>query len=296
MKAIWSPASLAGWVVAAILAAPGAPAQEITPPEDEWKSPSADLLEVLYAPPLPWVWTAPTGEYMILADPVLYPPLAELAGPMHKLAGMRVNPSTNGYHGRHGGTSPRLVGVESGSTVSIALPAEAEVLDVEWTADGQRFALTVGFSDRIGLWTGSVNGPVREVVGLDVNPLLGDAATWLPDQQRLLVRRIPQRGPVPDPPDIPAGPEIVEGEDASARSTYEARNLLETAHDEALFEYFTASELVVVDPGNGETEVVGAAAPYATAEFSPDGEYLLGERLVGPWSHEGAWWRFASEI
>jgi len=41
---------------------------------------------------------------------------------------------------------------------------------------------------------------------------------------------------------------------------------------------------------------LGEPAPYTTAEFSPDGEYILIERLVGPWSHEVAWWRFAHEI
>ena len=88
----------------------------------------------------------------------------------------------------------------------------------------------------------------------------------------------------------------MEGEGASARSTYEARNLLETAHDDALFDYYTSSELVIVDPVDGGIELVGPAAPYSMAEFSPDGEFLLVERLVGPWSHEVAWWRFASEI
>ena len=36
------------------------------------------FLEVLYAPQLPWVWTAPSGEHLLLADPIFYPPLAEL--------------------------------------------------------------------------------------------------------------------------------------------------------------------------------------------------------------------------
>jgi dipeptidyl aminopeptidase/acylaminoacyl peptidase len=125
---------------------------------------------------------------------------------------------------------------------------------------------------------------------------MGTAVSWLPDQERLLVRRIPKRGPTPDPPAIPAGPEILEGTGASARSTYEARNLLETAHDDALFEYYTTSELVIIDPATGKVKVVGVPAPYTMAEFSPNGEYLLVKRLVGPWSHEVAWWRFASEI
>ncbi|MBE9158314.1 S9 family peptidase [Nodosilinea sp. LEGE 06152] len=259
-----------------------------------WQSPSKEVLEVLHAPQLPYVWTAPGGEYLLLADPVLYPPLAELAAPMHKLAGIRLNPALNDYHGRHGGTSPRLVRVENGAMTPLDLPGEVEILEVKWTADGQRFALSVRHSDHIGLWVGSVAGDVVELEGLALNPLLGTAVSWLPDQHRLLIRRIPARGPVPEPPAIPVGPGIVEGAGASSRSTYEARNLLETAHDDALFEYYATSELVIIDPATGQVNIIGAPAPYARAKFSPSGEYLLIKRLVGPWSHEVAWWRFAS--
>ena len=261
-----------------------------------WQSPPEDLLEVLHAPQLPWVWTAPTGEYLLLADPVLFPPLAELAAPMYKLAGIRVNPANNSHHGWHGGTSPRLVRINDGATISLDLPTETEIYDVEWTVDGRRFALTVKYPDHIGLWIGSVEGEIFRIEDITLNPLMGNAVTWLPDQERLLVWCIPHRGPVPEPPVIPVGPKISEGAGASARSTYEARNLLETAHDDALFDYYTTSELAIVDPATGKVNVVGKPAPYTTAEFSPDGMYLLVERLIGPWSHEVAWWRFASKI
>jgi dipeptidyl aminopeptidase/acylaminoacyl peptidase len=284
-------------VVAFVTAASEVASYDSLQPATEWQSPPEEILEVFNAQQFPWVWTAPTGEYMLLADPVLYPPLSELAAPMHKLAGIRVNPAINGHHGKHGGTSPRLVRVEDGATTSLDLPANSEVYDVVWTVDGQRFALTVGHADHIGLWVGSVEGEVSRIENLALNPLMGTAVSWLPDQERLLVRRIPKREPAPDPPAIPAGPKILEGVGASARSTYEGRNLLETAHDDALFEYYTTCELVIVDPATGKMKVVGAPAPYITVEFSPDGEYLLVERLIGPWwSHEVAWWRFANEI
>ena len=263
---------------------------------NKWQAPPEDILKVLHAPQLPWVWTAPTGEYLLLADPVLYPPLSELAAPMHKLAGIRVNPANNGRHGVHGGTSPRLVRIDDGATTPLELPMNAEIYDVEWTVDGQRFALTVIYPDRIELWIGSVDGKMNRIEDMALNPLMGNAVAWLPDQKRLLVRHIPHRGQAPEPPVIPVGPEIFEGMGASARSTYEARNLLETAHDDALFDYYTSSELAIIDPATGKVNVVGEPAPYITAEFSPDGKYLLIERLVGPWSHEVAYWRFASEI
>lgn len=289
---IWFVVALAVLVMTASLGI----SEENPEVESGWQSPSEDVLEVLYAQQFPRAWTAPTGKHMILADLVLYPSLAELAAPMHKLAGIRVNPATNGPHSRHGGTSPRLIRVDNGSITQLKLPEETELYGVRWSADGQQFALLVKDSDHIGLWTGAVTGKLTKIEGVALNPLMGNAVSWLPDQKRLLVRRIPQRGLPPVPPAIPAGPNIVEGAGASARSTYEARNLLETAHDDALFDYYTTSELAIVDFATGQTTPIGEPAPYTVAQFSPDGEYLLIERLVKPWSHEVAWWRFASEI
>jgi len=42
--------------------------------------------------------------------------------------------------------------------------------------------------------------------------------------------------------------------------------------------------------------VLGEPAVFAAADFSPDGAYLLVERLTGPWSHAVPWWRFGREI
>jgi dipeptidyl aminopeptidase/acylaminoacyl peptidase len=143
---------------------------------------------------------------------------------------------------------------------------------------------------------GSIEGDLKEIEGVAVNQLLDTPVRWMPDQQRLLVRRVPKRGPPPQEPAIPAGPEILEGKGARSRSTYEARNLLQTAHDDALFSYYTTCALVVVDPVNGTVALLGEPAVYATSDFSPDGNLLLVERLVGPWSHAVPWWRFAREV
>jgi len=261
-----------------------------------WQAPPEKIMKVLHAPELPLVWTAPTGEYMFLAERLQYPTLAEMGAPMHKLAGMRVNPATNGFHGANwGGTSPYIIRIEDGVRTALDLPAGAEVFEVAWNVDGRRFALTVEFPDGFELWVGSVDGKISKIKNTVLNPLMANPVTWLPDQERLLVHRIPERGPAPTAPVIPAGPEIRQGAGANARSTYEARNLLETAYDDELFSYYTSRELVIVEPETGKMEVLGEPAPYVTAEFSPDGKYILIERLVGPWSHEVAWWRFAYE-
>lgn len=250
---------------------------------------------MLHAPRLPWVWTSPTGSHLLLADPVTYPPLAEIGATMHELAGLRVDPKTNAIHGRHGATGIRIKSVSGGDELSLGLPDDAEVLGVNWTVDGERFALSVRHDDHIGLWVGSVDGATAKIEGVQINGLLDDGVRWMPDQQRLLVRRIPSRGAPPPPPVIPAGPAILEGEGATARSTYESRNLLKTAHDDALFDYYTTCELIVVDTKSKAVTPLGAPAVYTDADISPDGQYMLVERLVGPWSHAVPYWRFASE-
>lgn len=272
------------------------PAQNPIKLESQWKSPPENILEVLNAPNLPSSWIAPTGDYMLLGDPISYPTLAEMSAPMHMLAGVRVNPKVNGVHGRHGALSPRLMDIQTGTTTKLDIPENSELYSVTWTPNGQRFALTVIHEDHYGLWVGSVDGHLEKINNLALNPLLGTPVRWTPDQKKILVRAIPDRGPAPLAPTVPAGPKIVESEGANARSTYEARNLLRTAYDEALFDYHMSSELLLVDPAGGRTQTIGETAHYTMAEFSPDGAYLLIERLVGPWSHEVAWWRFASEV
>jgi len=262
-----------------------------------WQSPDQDVLDVLHAPHAPSVWVSPTGGHMLLADRQLYPPLADVAAGWHELGGIRVQPGTGLRHGARGLTDPRLVVIDGGAEVSLALPDTAVLHNVRWTADGERFALTVEDAGQVGVWVGGVDGALFEVDGLFVNPFLGGEVSWLPDQKRLLVLAVPDdRGAQPSAPPIPAGPVIQEGSGATARSTYEARNLLQTAHDDALFDHYGTSQLEVVHPGSGKRTPLGEPGVYGSARFSPDGRFLLVERLQGPWSHAVPLWRFAHEV
>ncbi len=261
-----------------------------------WQSPEEDILNILHAPQIPWTSTSPSRTHMMLTDHVLYPTLSELAGPMLKLAGTRVNPQNNYYHGRHGGTSPKVLTISNGKIVDVNIPDGAEVLSTYWTVDGQRFALSVGFVDRVELWLGDITGHVEKVPNMILNPLMDQAVKWLPNQEKILIRRINNRGDVPQKPLLPKGPKILEDASATARSTYESRNLLETEFDKGLFTYYTECELVVYDTKTKQTKTIGPAASYMHASVSPDGNFVLVERLKQPWSQEVGWWRFANDI
>ena len=264
--------------------------------DNMWKSPDEDILKILHAPQLPRISISPKRTHMLLSDPIIYPTLSELAEPMLKLAGTRVNPKNNYYHGRHGGTSPRVLTIKGGKTVNLNIPENAEVLSTYWTVDGKDFAMAVGFEDRIELWEGDISGNIAKVPDMILNPLMDGAVKWFPNQEKMLIRRIKDRGAAPQKPSMPKGPKILEDSGASARSTYESRNLLETAFDDELFTYYNECELVIYDTKTKQTQVVGPRAAYIYAGISPDGNYLLIERLKKPWSHEVAWWRFANDI
>ena len=262
-----------------------------------WQQPSQEILDVLHAPGLPWVWSNPDGSHLLLAQPVQYPPLADRAATMHELAGIRVDPTTNGFHGDSSATSPKVLATESGAApIDLGLPEGLRLIDVDWAVDGRRFALTVLGKDHIGLWVGDVDGTLDEIPDLQLNPLLHSTVSWMPDQQRLVVKSVAKRDAPPKPPIIPAGPTIKEGDGGSARSTYEARNLLRTAYDEALFTYYCTSQIALVDAKAKTVENVGQPDVYSSVSASPDGKYFLVEHLMPPWSHDTAWWRFGHDI
>ncbi len=73
--------------------------------QEGYQKPPQRVLGVLDAPPPPSVVFSPTHERMLLVQGVNYPSIADLAEPMLRLAGLRINPRTNGPH-----RQPRWIG------------------------------------------------------------------------------------------------------------------------------------------------------------------------------------------
>lgn len=253
-------------------------------------------MAVLNAPELPSAWASPGGERVLLLEPVRYPPLSDLAAPMHALAGVRINPATGGLHRPQTYRSPKVLTVSDASTLDVQLPEDVKILSALWSADGDRIAIVGEQSDKVSLWVADMAGRVVPVA-LALAPVLGDAVTWLPDQQHLLVKHVPEsRGASPPPALVPPGPIVRDGSGETASSTYEARDLLASSYGEALFSYFATSQLAVVDARTGSSSNLGAPGVYAGVSASLDGKYLLVHKLVAPWSYRVAWWRFATDI
>ncbi|MFN8177481.1 MAG: prolyl oligopeptidase family serine peptidase [bacterium] len=290
-------ALVAALLLAATAAATGAPAAGPAP-ASTWQRPPASILEVLRAPLSPYERPSPDGRTLALLQPVRYPPIADLARPMLRLAGVRVDPATNGRYGETYYAGLALLRVADGGTVPVAFPGEERIGSLQWCPDGRRFAFLQQGTAAIELWLGeTASGRVRRVEDLRINPMLYSELTWMPDGKSLLVKRVPpSRGPAPEPPLAPSGPRVQESEGRSASSTYEARDLLTGPEDEAKFEYYALSQLAVVDFDSGRVTPIGEPGLYAAVRPSPDGRHLLVERLKKPWSYTHDWNRFAKDV
>lgn len=250
----------------------------------QYQLPPKEIVDILDAAPLPTAVASPTGHVIALLERASMPSIAELAQPMHRLAGMRVNPRTNGPHRAQTLKAISLRSVADGSEIPITLPANPRLSWIGFSPDGLRFAFTHMRDTGIELWVGDPTGQARAVSTASLNAMWGRPCEWLADSSALLCRFVPpSRSTAPAAPELPSGPNVQEnlGQQAPVR-TYQ--DLLTSAHDEVLFEHYGTSLLAIVDAATGARRPVGAAGLYQVADASPNGEFIVVVRLKRPFS------------
>ena len=267
--------------------------------QQKYQHPPKEILEILDAPALPIPIVSPTSDALILGRPLWYPPISDLAEPLLRLAGVRINPRNNAVHGSYYFVSYSLKKLPDGSEIPVVLPALTRASYPRWNANGSTFAFTNMTATSVELWVGdAATAKARRIDGISVNPVLGYSIAWMPDQKTLLVKTVaPKRGAVPEEANAPIGPRIEEsGAGTTASSTYEARDLLKTPHDADLFEYYASSQLVLVDTATGTVTPVGDGGVLAKVLAAPDGQHLLVERIHRPFSFIRPYNRFPTEV
>jgi dipeptidyl aminopeptidase/acylaminoacyl peptidase len=252
---------------------------------------------ILSAPPTPLVLISPDSEWLLVADRLTYPPIADLAQPMLRLAGVRINPATNGRHHPPRITGLHLVSIRDGKQINLVVPQNAYLSAPQWSPDGQRFAFTHTTANGIDLWVGqSATVSAHVLPSVKINAIMGEAVQWMPDGHTLLVQAVPlrRRNP-PAEAKVPDGPIIQESDGKKApAATYE--DLLQNAHDEDLFDYYSAAQLLLVDTTNGRITPVGKPGVFVRIDPSPDGEHILIARLHRPYSYLLPYEAFPKEV
>ncbi|HEY3041746.1 MAG TPA: prolyl oligopeptidase family serine peptidase [Pyrinomonadaceae bacterium] len=251
-----------------------------------YKKPPKEVLDILSAPVTPVASISPARDNMLLATGLRYPPIADLAQPMLRLAGLRINPNTNGPHRFQYSIALSLKRIGDGTEVKIALPPGAKISLIQWSGDGKLFAFLNTTTTGTELWVGdAANGKVRQLKDVRINNAYGDPFQWMPDNHTLLVQLIPSKRPVaPTESSVPRAPNTQEsfGRVGPVR-TFE--DLLKTPFDEELFEYYATSQLALVDSTSGKATAIGQPAIFQSEEAAPDGQHLLVARVRRPFSY-----------
>ena len=249
--------------------------------------PSPQIVATFDAAPLPQVIVSPSRQQLAIVARKGNPSLAELARPMLRLAGSRVDPKNNGPHRMPGLIDITLKRIADGSEVTVTVPAPANLANVRFSPDGSRLAFTNTKDTSIELWVAdTATGQSRMVSGTDrLNAATGDPCDWLGDNVTIVCQIVPpNRGAAPTESPVPAGPTVLENHDKAAPApTFE--DMIRTTFDEVLFDYYFTSQLAAIDTVGGRRTLIGAPAVFDQVHASPDGQYLLVSKVKRPYSH-----------
>src|SRR5450756_245461 len=238
-----------------------------------YQKPPQAVLDVLNSPPTPTLAISPTRHFAVQGQPVRYPPIAEPAQPMLRIAGMRIKPKTNGLHNTTFNSSLTLRKIPEGAEIKVDLPPNAKLSLGRWSPDATHYAFTNTTERGIELWLGDTTGKTRKIEGVRINAVMGGGVAggggrgsagagpsdvqWMPDGKTLLVHMVkPNRGAAPAEPFVPTGPHVQESlGGASPVVTHE--DMLQNPNDEDPFDYYAVSQLALVDVATAKMTPIG---------------------------------------
>src|ERR1700716_1841404 len=145
------------------------PAALVVTGAELYQKPSKAILDALNAPVTPTLTINPARTFATQGQAVRYPPIAELSQPMLRLAGMRINPKTNGLHNTTFNSSLTLRKLPEGTEIKVDLPPSPKLSLGRWSPDATRFAFTNTTDKGVELWIGDTSGKTHRIEGARVN-------------------------------------------------------------------------------------------------------------------------------
>jgi dipeptidyl aminopeptidase/acylaminoacyl peptidase len=263
-----------------------------------YQRPPEELASLIDVQPPPVMSLSPSNQWLILAQSASLPSVSELAQPELRIAGIRINPANNGKS-----RASYFIGFQVKSLSDLkeypinGLPNDLHIGTFSWSPDGGKLAFTLFMEQGISLWYIDMSTrQAKQLTGPVLNDALyGNSISWSPDGSCLLARIIdPGRGRLSPAPAVPDGPVIQEntGTKAPVR-TYQ--DLLKNSYDESLFEYYCTSVLCRLGL-DGTLTPLHERGIISSFSYSPDGNYILYETVVKPYSYLVPYDRFANRI
>lgn len=252
-----------------------------------YQSPPREIVELVDAPQFPDIEFSDDGNWMAVCQASGFQSIQQASQPVLGVAGLRINPITYTTVAENPGTFNEITlrKLHDGQEYALTgLPEELQLAEMRWSPTGKHIAFLNKTMEATELWVASLENFTAKKIWNQVNDTYGQSFQWKPDGSGLLVQSVSddrQQVPVEDP--VPNGPIVQENLGGVTPSrTYQ--NLLSSAHDEDLMEFYLHSDLMEVDlEGQGiKTSISGI---FRSVDYSPDGRYLLVQKVVRPYSY-----------
>jgi len=264
---------------------------------DDYKMPPKAIADLVDAPGTPGVSVSPNKKHILILERASLPSIEELSQPELRLAGLRINPATNGRSRTRYYTGMIIQDLGSGAQKRVkGLPKNGRISNVSWSPNAKHIAVTVTHGAQINLYlVKAASGRASLLLKTPLNAIYGSPFSWLSDSKNILAKTILSgREEPPRPSLVPQGPVIQEnmGKIAPVR-TYQ--DLLTNADDEALFAYYMNAQMVLVNL-KGKAKNIGKPGMIRFAEPSPNGKYILMKTIHRPFSYLVPLYRFPMRV
>ena len=262
-----------------------------------YQNPPPEIQKIVDAPSFPSIRVSPTLAHIAILEMPGLPSLKDLASEELRIGGIRINPNNNGSSRSGYYTNIKIKKLNENKEIKLTgLPATLKITHFSWSPDGEKLAFTIEKDNIIELWFAKVSQMKAERISGNINDTFwGNPFKWMPESSGIIFKTvIPERGPAPVKPLIPDGPVVQEssGNKAAIR-TYQ--DLLQNPFDIKTFEYYTISQLMVWSINNS-IKKIGQKGIYSNFSYSPDGNYLLIEKIHKPFSYLLPFYRFAQTV
>ncbi len=250
-----------------------------------YQQPPEPISQILDAEPTPFVSVSPDQTWLLFLERNALPTIEEVSAPELGLAGMRIDPTTNGPSRTTSLNGLRLRSIDGETERRIETPEKARIGNVSWSDDNRSIAFTITSQDGIALWVADVEtGKARALTAPRLNASYGRPFSWMPGGDRLVVKWISEeRGEAPEDSRVPSGP-VVQQTEGRVAPTRTYQDLLANATDEARFDHYFQSQIAIL-PLEGDIEPIGEPGVHLSVDPSPDGKFFLVETLHRPYSY-----------
>ncbi len=261
---------------------------------EAYREPAADVVALVDTDRLPSMDFSPDHRWRLVMRRSAMPSIEDLSRRMLRLAGNRIDPAANAGF-RTSFYTGLSVETYDGQATRV-IPINDKLRGATWSHTSHHFFYTLTTDTGTQLWVASTDPAVEPRRLTDRLNTVMAGPGWMPDGTTILCSLVPEdRGEEPKPPTAPAGPNTQESRgDRSPLRTYQ--DLLKSPHDEALFEHYAVTEPVMIDVLTGTITPIAKPGIYIGYDASPDGQLILLNRIVRPFSYTHGWWQFPRQV